>query len=95
MLRNNSANMGGGVFVKDGGLSTQNVMFEMNAAAPVVRGGAWQAGLWREAGVCGEDTAAAIWFLGMPSCTCCQRGHQQPSRPAAAMAWPELNRNRT
>lgn len=39
LLRNNSANMGGGVFVKNGGLSTKDVTFELNAAAPVVRAG--------------------------------------------------------
>ena len=36
VLFNNSANMGGGVFVKDAGLSTKDVTFEQNSAAPVV-----------------------------------------------------------
>ena len=96
LLRNNSANMGGAVFVKNGGLSTKDVTFELNAAAPVVRAFAWEGSGARAVRAKGSGTdagpeggAAAVHCsvllrMRLAAVRCAHCGDGGPTQPCAS-----------
>ncbi len=81
------------MFVKDGGLSTQNVMFEMNAAAPVVGGGAGGEGCGEGLGLRAGRPLGTSWSCAWHDGFVIGRGRGVTTGQAALLLHPRPGLN--